>query len=93
MTLTYRRNVLQGEQRNKALVAISKHPTYRRAHPRPDHFVPIYVAAGAGSDGSAKVVSPVYGALSIAFGVWKNSGGDFLLYKNNVQMLSFQAYL
>lgn len=39
------------------------------AHPREDHFVPLYVAAGAGEDGDARVISAIYGAPAIAFGV------------------------
>lgn len=31
--------------------------------------MPIYIAAGAGSEGSASVIGKLHGALSIAFGL------------------------
>ncbi|KAA1122532.1 hypothetical protein PGTUg99_037748 [Puccinia graminis f. sp. tritici] len=43
---------------------------FRKAHPREDHFIPIYIAAGAGSDqGSTKIISDIHGCQTIAFGV------------------------
>jgi len=48
---------------------VTKHPFFRRAHPREDHFIPLYVAAGAGSNGDAVVVGKIHSALSIAFGL------------------------
>lgn len=39
------------------------------AHPREEHFIPLYVAAGAGEEGSAKIVSGIYAAPTIAFGL------------------------
>lgn len=45
------------------------HPGFRLAHPREEHFVPIYVAAGAGSQGEAKVLCDLHGAVTIAFGL------------------------
>jgi aromatic ring-opening dioxygenase catalytic subunit (LigB family) len=57
------------EERNKALVEVSKHPYYRKAHPRTEHFIPIYVAAGAGSEGKAKVVCGLHGAITAVFGL------------------------
>jgi aromatic ring-opening dioxygenase catalytic subunit (LigB family) len=59
------------EERNEKLKEVTKHPFFRRAHPREEHFVPIYIAAGAGSgegDG-ASVLSDIHSAISIAFGV------------------------
>ncbi|KAG8989681.1 hypothetical protein FRB94_004154 [Tulasnella sp. JGI-2019a] len=44
-------------------------PGFREAHPREEHFVPIYVAAGAGESGAARVISTQYGAATFAFGV------------------------
>jgi len=38
-------------ERNEALKELTKHPFFRRAHPREEHFIPIYVAAGAGTQG------------------------------------------
>jgi hypothetical protein len=34
-----------------------------------DHFVPLYIAAGAGEDGEAKLLSGMYGAITVAFGL------------------------
>ena len=61
--------LVQVEERNKALVEVSKHPYYRKAHPRTEHFIPIYVAAGAGSEGKAKVVCGLHGAITAVFGL------------------------
>lgn len=60
---------LQNAERKTALLNLVKHKGFRHAHPRADHFVPIYVAAGAGGDGDAKIVSAVYGSTTIAFGL------------------------
>ena len=54
--------------RKRALVALTKHKGFRLAHPREDHFVPIYVAAGAGEDGNVHVLSGIYGYQTVAFG-------------------------
>eukprot|EP00128_Syssomonas_multiformis_P008519 Colp12_sorted_trinity150504_noHs@3337 len=56
------------EARHKQMLALTSHPYFRRAHPREEHFVPLYVAAGAGSSGSASVVCDLFGAVTIAFG-------------------------
>ncbi|KAI0029729.1 Extradiol ring-cleavage dioxygenase, class III enzyme, subunit B [Vararia minispora EC-137] len=56
-------------KRKDALVALEKHPGYRLAHPHPDHFVPLYVAAGAGADGDVRVLSALYGCHAAAFGL------------------------
>jgi len=59
------------EERNDKLKAVVHHPFFRRAHPREEHFAPIYIAAGAGSgegDG-ATVLADIHSAISIAFGV------------------------
>ncbi|KAI8925817.1 Extradiol ring-cleavage dioxygenase, class III enzyme, subunit B [Entophlyctis helioformis] len=58
-------------ERNDRLVATTTHPFFRRAHPREEHFVPVYVAAGAGSDDGDKavVVSGLHGAITMMFGV------------------------
>ncbi|KII88713.1 hypothetical protein PLICRDRAFT_41929 [Plicaturopsis crispa FD-325 SS-3] len=57
------------EARRTALVALTKHRGFRAAQPREDHFVPLYVAAGAGEGGSVKVVEAIYGAPTFAFGL------------------------
>ncbi|KDQ60622.1 hypothetical protein JAAARDRAFT_124786 [Jaapia argillacea MUCL 33604] len=65
-------SVDDAEERRKALLALPQHPSFHLAHPRAEHFVPIYVAAGAGDDGEgtkAKILSAVYGCTTVAFGV------------------------
>ncbi|KAG0146014.1 hypothetical protein CROQUDRAFT_45041 [Cronartium quercuum f. sp. fusiforme G11] len=59
------------EERLKALKDLIKLPGFRIAQPREDHFVPIWVAAGAGSDGNGKsvLISDLHGCKTIAFGV------------------------
>lgn len=59
----------QAEERKKALVGLVQHPGFRLAHPREDHFVPLYVAAGAGEGGDVKVLTGIYGAPTFAFGL------------------------
>jgi len=56
-------------QRKEAMYQLVKHPGFRGAHPRADHFVPIYVAAGAGETGSVRVINAMYAGPAIAFGV------------------------
>lgn len=48
---------------------LTSHPGFRLSHPREDHFVPLYIAAGAGESGKSKIVSAIYGAPTIAFGL------------------------
>ncbi|KAJ7606529.1 Extradiol ring-cleavage dioxygenase, class III enzyme, subunit B [Roridomyces roridus] len=55
--------------RKTALMNLVQHPGFRASHPREDHFVPIYVAAGAGDGGAARVVTDMYGAETVAFGL------------------------
>jgi aromatic ring-opening dioxygenase catalytic subunit (LigB family) len=64
-------NAASAEERNENLMAMVSHPFFRRAHPREEHFVPIYIAAGAGSehDDGARVLANIHSAISIAFGV------------------------
>ena len=45
------------------------HKGFRASHPTADHFVPIYVAGGAGGNGEAKVLAAIHGALNVAFGL------------------------
>jgi len=54
--------------RKAALLALKQHDSFRLAHSRGDHFVPIYVAAGAGEDGDAYVLSGLHGCQTVAFG-------------------------
>ena len=51
------------------MLDLTQHAGFRLAHPRADHFVPLYIAAGAGEDGDVKVLSAIYGAPTFAFGV------------------------
>ncbi|KAI0670526.1 Extradiol ring-cleavage dioxygenase class III enzyme subunit B [Trametes maxima] len=54
--------------RKRAMLELVKHRGFRAAHPRADHFVPLYIAAGAGgSDVGVKVLSAIYGAPTFAF--------------------------
>ena len=55
--------------RKTAMRSLTKHGSFRLAHPREEHFIPLYVAAGAGEGGDVRVISAIYGAPTIAFGV------------------------
>jgi len=61
--------VADATERKKAMFNLTKHPGFRAAHPREDHFVPLYVAAGAGEEGEPKVITDIYGAKTVAFGL------------------------
>jgi aromatic ring-opening dioxygenase catalytic subunit (LigB family) len=65
------RDAMSPTERNENLKALVDHPFFRRAHPREEHFVPIYIAAGAGSEEGdrAAVLADIHSAVSIAFGV------------------------
>ncbi|KAH9060062.1 Extradiol ring-cleavage dioxygenase class III enzyme subunit B [Lactarius vividus] len=60
---------LKPDARKTALVTLTQHEYFRSAHPREEHFVPIYVAAGAGEEGGVHVLSGLYGCQAVAFGV------------------------
>ncbi|KAI0781086.1 hypothetical protein BD413DRAFT_502578 [Trametes elegans] len=50
------------------MLELTKHRGFHAAHPRADHFIPLYVAAGVGgADANVKVVSAIYGAPTFAF--------------------------
>lgn len=51
------------------MVDLAIHPGFRASHPREDHFVPLYVAAGAGEGGNVHVVTSLHGNATVAFGV------------------------
>jgi len=58
------------EARLKSLFALTSHRGFRKAHPREEHFIPIYAAAGAGgTEGKSRLLAGLYGAHTIAFGV------------------------
>jgi aromatic ring-opening dioxygenase catalytic subunit (LigB family) len=67
--------LIQPQDRQKALYDLVKHPGFRPSHPREDHFVPLYVAAGAGEGqkdeemGEVRIICGMYGMISAAFGV------------------------
>jgi aromatic ring-opening dioxygenase catalytic subunit (LigB family) len=50
-------------------VKLTEHPGFRPSHPREDHFVPLYAAAGAGEGGDVRIISGLYGAPTFAFGL------------------------
>ncbi|ORY89118.1 Extradiol ring-cleavage dioxygenase class III enzyme subunit B [Leucosporidium creatinivorum] len=58
-------------KRQQALYALTSHPGFRPSHPREEHFVPLYIAAGAAdkTGGRARVLQGCHGAKSIVFGV------------------------
>ncbi|CCG81994.1 4,5-DOPA dioxygenase extradiol-like protein [Taphrina deformans PYCC 5710] len=58
-----------GSARLAGIREATKHEYYRLAHPAIEHFTPIAVAAGAGMDGGARVLSDLHGTISVAFGV------------------------
>ncbi|KAG5342210.1 hypothetical protein C0989_004522 [Termitomyces sp. Mn162] len=61
--------VVDADKRKEAMVNLTQHPGFRASHPREEHFVPLYVAAGAGEGGDVRVVTSLYGAPTFAFGV------------------------
>ncbi|KIJ34630.1 hypothetical protein M422DRAFT_34980 [Sphaerobolus stellatus SS14] len=56
-------------ERRKSLLALTSHAGFKLAHPRAEHFIPIYVAAGCGEEGESRVVSGIYGSTTVAFGL------------------------
>ncbi|KAL8278863.1 hypothetical protein RQP46_008734 [Phenoliferia psychrophenolica] len=54
-------------KRKQALINLTSHPGFRSAHPREEHFVPLYVAAGAASDGDARSPSPRYTFVDVLY--------------------------
>ncbi|KAG2349342.1 Extradiol ring-cleavage dioxygenase, class III enzyme, subunit B [Suillus weaverae] len=59
----------QLDERKQSLFDLMKHDGFAQAHPSTEHFVPLYVAAGAGEEGGVQVVSAIYSAPTIAFGI------------------------
>ncbi|KAG0705219.1 Extradiol ring-cleavage dioxygenase class III enzyme subunit B [Suillus ampliporus] len=56
-------------ERKQSLFDLMKHDGFVLAHPSIEHFVPLYIAAGAGEEGGVQVLSAIYAAPTIAFGV------------------------
>ncbi|KAG8960442.1 hypothetical protein FRC03_006525 [Tulasnella sp. 419] len=56
-------------ERKEAMNSLLSHPGFRKAHPREEHFIPIYVAAGAGESGESRILASLYGAPTVAFGI------------------------
>ena len=63
--------IFQADKRKEAMVNLTRHPGFRASHPREEHFIPLYVAAGAGEGGNVRIVTSLYGAPTFAFGVNK----------------------
>ncbi|KAL0061978.1 hypothetical protein AAF712_011133 [Marasmius tenuissimus] len=61
--------VPEPETRKGTLVALTSHSGFRLAHPREEHFVPLYIAAGAGEEGNVQVLNGLYGLVTAAFGL------------------------
>lgn len=61
----------QPAKRQKALYALTSHPGFRPSHPREEHFVPLYIAAGAAdkAGGRTRVLFGAHGAKTLLFGV------------------------
>ncbi|KIY43655.1 Extradiol aromatic ring-opening dioxygenase [Fistulina hepatica ATCC 64428] len=57
------------EKRKESMLNLVKHPGFRSSHPREEHFIPLYVAAGAGDGANSVIVSDTYGSSTIAFDV------------------------
>ncbi|KAJ3778560.1 Extradiol ring-cleavage dioxygenase, class III enzyme, subunit B [Lentinula raphanica] len=57
------------QERKQALMDLTKHPGFRPCNPREEHFVPLYVAAGAAEDENVKILNGLYGIPTVAFGV------------------------
>ncbi|KAK4047207.1 hypothetical protein OIO90_006270 [Microbotryomycetes sp. JL221] len=64
--------VVDASKREKALKSLVHHPGFRSAHPREEHFVPLYIAAGAcdkSPETRARTIFGAHGCKTIAFGV------------------------
>ena len=46
-----------GDSRKNQLLQTFSHPSYKKAHPTPEHYAPVLVAAGAGEDDEAEIIN------------------------------------
>jgi len=60
-------SITDPETRKKSLVNLTNHQGFRASHPREEHFIPIYIAAGAGEKGNVRILSGLHGSPTIAF--------------------------
>lgn len=63
------RNLLQPEKRKDRLLDLVTRKEFRQAHPRSEHFIPLYIAAGAGESGQVQILNAQYAAPTFAFGI------------------------
>lgn len=61
--------IQEPEARKDALYALPRHAGFRVSNPREEHFIPLYIAAGAGEQGGSRILCSLYGAPTIAFGI------------------------
>lgn len=61
--------IQEPKARKDALYTLPKHAGFRVSNPREEHFIPLYVAAGAGEQGGSRILCSLYGAPTIAFGI------------------------
>ncbi|KAJ3984192.1 Extradiol aromatic ring-opening dioxygenase [Lentinula detonsa] len=61
--------VSNAQERKKAMLDLPQHPGFRACNPREEHFVPLYVAAGAAESENVKILNGLYGIPTVAFGV------------------------
>ncbi|KAF8630382.1 hypothetical protein AX15_002941 [Amanita polypyramis BW_CC] len=61
--------ISNASERKTAMMALPLHPGFRASHPRAEHFIPVYIAGGAGEEGGSVVLAQAYGTLTVAFGL------------------------
>ncbi|KAJ3992298.1 Extradiol ring-cleavage dioxygenase, class III enzyme, subunit B [Lentinula boryana] len=61
--------VSNAQERKKAMLDLPQHPGFRACNPREEHFVPLYIAAGAAENENVKILNGLYGIPTVAFGV------------------------
>ncbi|KAJ7186989.1 Extradiol ring-cleavage dioxygenase, class III enzyme, subunit B [Mycena filopes] len=61
--------VADATERKETMINLTKHADFRACHPREEHFIPLYVAAGAGEGGDPKVIADIPGNHTVAFGL------------------------